>query len=223
MEDQAVSVWESLPKFTRRFVLAVLAIGILAFVVVDVRFRLLYLPGPVSQQVADGILYPPLDVAVGFYGVMVAASILMVVSSTKGAAHRDLLGVGSAWFAVTVPLLFDQLVDSFEVKLIIVLLFLYTGTLYWKGRRNNLFGLLLAPLTAAVAAGDALYHIGGSFCGGAGSSPCLAKAVSDVYLVMILLALGYLTIRARNEKLGRNSIVTLIIVALALFAGLLLF
>src|SRR5207249_2234267 len=136
----------------------------------------------------DGILYQPLVLSVLTYSVLVAASVLLVNSRSKGSANLELTLLGSAWILASVPLAFDFLVDSFELKVPVAILFVYAGLRYWKGVRNNPLGFVLAPLVTVIAAVDGMGHLAGSFCQPGGLDACSAKAVSDTYLVMMLLA-----------------------------------
>ncbi len=205
-----------------------MVLGFLQFVLVDMFFRLQqlalisrYLSGSASAIFfPDGILFQPLVASVLVYSGLVAASVLLVNSGSKGSADLELTLLGSAWILASVPLSFDFLVDSFELKLPVAVFFIYAGLRYWKGVRNNSLGFVLAPLVTAIAAVDGVGHLAGSFCQPSGLDACSSKAVSDTYLVMMLLALMYFTIRGRDELPSPLLILATIIVPIVILAGL---
>jgi len=211
-------------------VLATIILGFLQFVLVDIYFRLQQLT-LISKYFSgstpaiffpDGMLYQPLVASVAIYSILVAASVVVVNSGSKGSANIELTLLGSAWILASVPLTFDFLVDSFELKLPVAVFFIYAGLRYWKGVRNNSLGFVLAPLVTAIAAVDGIGHLAGSFCQQSGLDSCSAKAVSDTYLVIMLLALVYFTINGRDERPSMLLILTAILVLIVVLSGFVL-
>jgi hypothetical protein len=86
--------------------------------------------------------------------------------------------------------------------------------------RNNSLGFVLAPLVAAIAAVDGIGHVAGSFCQQSGLDSCSAKAVSDTYLVIMLLALMYFTVRGRDERPNPLLILATLLFPILILAGL---
>jgi hypothetical protein len=203
-------------------------LGFLQFVLVDIYFRLQqitlvskYFAGSTSPIFfPDGILYQPLVLSMLIYSVLLASSVLLVNSGSKGSANLELTLLGSAWILASVPLSFDFLVDSFELKIPMAVFFVYSGLRYWKGVRNNSLGFVLAPLVAAIAAVDGIGHVAGSFCQQSGLDSCSAKAVSDTYLVIMLLALMYFTVRGRDERPNPLLILATLLFPIVILAGL---
>lgn len=79
---------------------------------------------------------------------------------------------------------------------------------------------MLGPLVTIIAAGDGLGQLTGSFCQPSGLDACSAKAVSDTYLVIMLLALMYFTMRGRDERPSLPLILATIIVPILIIASL---
>lgn len=227
-QTSQLSDWESISPQRRRLVLTALVLGFSQFVLVDVYFRLQelasinqYLAGSASTEiVGDAIRYPPMVVSFLVYGILIGGSVLWVNSWTKKSANLELVLLGSAWILASIPLAFDFLVDSFELKLPVAVLFIYAGLRYWKGSRNNPYGFILAPLVTFIAAGDGIGHLTGAFCGPTGLDSCSAKAVSDSYLVMMLLALMYFSIRGRDKPPSRRLILVTIVVFATVLGGI---
>ncbi len=202
--------------------------GFAQFVVVDIFFRLQELTlinqylsgGTPASAIQDGILYQPLVVSMLVYGILVAASVMSVNSGKKNRDDLELTWLGSAWILASIPLLFDFLIDSFELKLPVAVLFIYAGLGYWKGARDNPFSFVLAPLVAFIAAADGIGHLTGSFCQPSGLDACSAKAVSDTYLVIMVLVLMYFTIRGRDERPSMLLILATVLVPIVVLAGL---
>lgn len=202
--------------------------GFAQFVLVDIYFRLRELAlinqylsgGTPASAIQDGILYQPLVVSTLVYGMLIAASVMLVNSEKNSHDDLGLAWLGSAWILATIPLLFDFLIDSFELKLPVAVLFIYAGLRYWKGARNDPFSFVLAPLVAFIAAADGIGHLTGSFCQPNGLDSCSAKAVSDTYLVIMILVLMYFTVRVRDERPSKLLILVTVLVPIVVLAGL---
>lgn len=167
----------------------------------DLYFRLQELPAIAQYQqglpadfIVDGIQYPPFVLSALVCAACIAGAIILVNSKTSGPGTARLTWLGSAWLLASIFLILDLMIDTFEVKWPVIILFAYVGVRYWKGARRNSLGLVLAPAVTLVAVLDGLNHAGGQDCAQTGLDACPAKAVSDLYLVIILLALTYLTI-----------------------------
>lgn len=131
--------------------------------------------------------------------MLIAASVILVNSKLKEGSAARLSWLGSAWLLASVVLVLDLMIDTFEVKWPIIILFAYAGLRYWKGVRRNLLSLVLSPAVAVIAALDGVNHFGGQDCVQTGLDACPGKAVSDIYLVIILLLLMYVTLKGLNK------------------------
>ena len=212
-EDQpapAGSVWDYLTVLQRRFVLAAIVLAFSQLILVDLFFRIQELPqinqllaeGSSPNLIEDGIAYPPFVISGLVCGLLVAASVIFVNSKLKEGSAARLSWLGSAWLLASVILVLDLMIDTFEVKWPIIILFAYVGLRYWKGARRNPLGLVLSPAVAVIAALDGANHFGGQDCVQTGLDACPGKAVSDVYLVVVLLLLMYVTIREHHRGPG---------------------
>ena len=217
------SVWEGLSQNQRKFIVVSLTVAIVQFVLVDVYFRLQqlsaingYLSGTTGEIPGDGITYLPLFLSLLVYGAAAAAPVALANFRAKPGLNPALL-LGSAWILASVALSFDYLVDSFEPKLAIAALFLFVGVRYWRGSADNSMAFILGPLVTIVAAGDGFAHISGLFCSASGLDSCSAKAISDSYLVMMLLPLTYFTVAYRERRPSPMLILAAVLVAIATF------
>ena len=210
------SVWGSLPDASRRLVTATLVFAFVQLLLVDVYFRLQelpqinqYLAGQPLNFVEDGIQYSPMVVSGLVCAVLIAAVVIYVNLKSRGSSTSGLYWLGGAWLIVSVALVLDLLIDTFEIKWPIIALFAYVGIRYWKGVRRNSLGLVLAPAVAVIGALDGLNHSSGQDCVTSGLDACSGKAVSDIYLVILLLILVYLTIQPylgqSNSKAATES------------------
>lgn len=211
--------WERLPTSLRQFVL-VAAIAGPAFVGAMTVWWAVIVLGSGSE--ADGIRFLPLVLSVVAYGILIGVAALLVARSAgPDPGDLALARLGNVWVLASIPLMFDFLIDSFPGKLAINVLFLVAGIRYWKGRRNSYLSLLLAPLTALIAVADGFGHLQGAFCSGSALDACPAKAVSDFYLVMILLGVTAVTVTGRTERPDPRKLVLAvlaIVVVLVVFA-----
>jgi hypothetical protein len=203
----AQTIWGSLETSQRRLISAALILGFSQLILVDLYFRLQelpqingYLAGGSLNFVEDGIEYPPFALSGVACGVMIAASIILVNSSVKGASTLEQRWLGSAWLLASAALVLDLMIDTFEVKWPVIILFAYVGFRYWKGSKRNALAVILAPSVAVIATLDGLNHLSGQDCVQSGLDACPGKAVSDIYLVIILLVLTYLTTIGLNQR-----------------------
>ena len=222
--------WGLLTTRQKRLVSTAIIAGLLQFFAVDFYFRLQqlsiinqYLAGNSGGLPSDGIRFLPLDASVVAYAALISGSALVVHSKAKNRAGLGFVLLGSAWVLASVPLMFDFLIDSFELKLPIAVLFVYSGVRYWKGNRNNPFSFVLAPLVTIIATLDGISHLSGSFCGQNGLDSCAAKAVSDTYLVIILLGLMYLTMSGRDRRPSLRLILIAVLAPILTVLGLAFF
>jgi hypothetical protein len=191
--------------------------------VVDVWFRLQEFSLGTKVIGGDGITYLPFDLSAVICGVLVAASVLVVALSNRGrTVEHETLQLGNAWMLASVPLVLDNLIDTFEVKIPIIILFVIVGLRYWKGIRNSHLSLMLSPFVALIVAADGLGHLAGNFCGPGGLDACSVKAISDTYLLMIMLVLTYLTIAGRNQRPRLMPLIMIILIFALALLGLLL-
>ena len=212
-ESAPRSVWESLSGRQRRFVSGALIIGFAQLILVDVFFRLQELSqiqqflagGTPSNLIEDGIQYPPFVWSGLACGTLVAASVILVNSKAKAGPAGKLTWLGSAWLIASALLVLDLAIDTFELKWPIIILFAYGGLRYWKGVRHNWLSLILAPVVALIAAGDGLNHFSGQDCVPTGIDACPGKAVSDIYLVIMLLMLLYATVKVSSDPTGDDE------------------
>ena len=219
--DNDLTIWDSISTTRRNLVLSALILGFSLFVLVDVFYRIQYLA---HGWGGDGILYLPLDLsAVGFASLVIFSVLSVILSSGPKNADPVALRLGAAWLLVSIPLVFDFLVDSFEARLPVVLLFIIVGIRYWKGHRKSYLSLILSPLVVFVAAADGLGHLQGNFCPPPGIDACSSKAVSDTYLVMVLLLLTFITIAGRSKRPGLVPLLIAVLLAALAVAGLALF
>jgi len=196
----STSVWQSLSVSERRFVLGALVIGFSQLILVDLYYRIQELPA-INQYYAgmqptilleSGINYPPFVVSGLVCIALLALPIILVTSQTKqGGASA--IWLGSAWLLATIVLIVDLMLDTFEIKWPVIILFAYAGLRYWRGVKRDSLSLILAPAIAVISGLDGLHHLSGQDCLQTGLDACPAKAVSDIYLVMMLLVLTYLT------------------------------
>ena len=193
------SVWTRLTGSERRFVLLAFTLG-LALVLATTAWWALDLLARGGS--GDGILFPPMVFALGMYTALVGiASVLPVRAAGADREIQGLARLGAVWALASIPLMFDYLLDSFPGKLLVNALFLVVGIRAWKGLRNSFLSLFLAPLTALIAVADGLGHMAGSFCAvGRALDACPAKAVSDFYLVMLLVVVTAVTLRSRTQR-----------------------
>jgi hypothetical protein len=221
------SIWKSIPPTERRFILLAISLAFVQLFVVDVYFRIQELSainqylGGQTQSIAipDGIQYWPFVLSGLVYALLVAASVILVNSSIKSTESIGLSWLGSAWLLASIPLVLDLLIDTFEVKWPIIILFVFAGFRYWKGIKNNSVSFVLAPAVTAIAAADGLGHLGGQFCPATGLDSCSAKAVSDLYLVAMLLFLTYLTLKGRDKRPGWLLIAAAVAIPIAILAS----
>jgi hypothetical protein len=205
-----LSVWNSISSKERRLVLFAIVLAFIQLLLADSYFRLQELPA-INQYLAgqasptflpDGIQYLPFVASGLVYASLIAFSVIVVNSRGGDNEVIALSWLGSAWLLASIALVLDLLIDTFEVKLPVIILFIYAGLRYWKGSKNNSLSLVLAPAVAAIAAADGMNHLGGQFCSATGLDACSAKAVSDLYLVIMLLSLTYLTLKGRDKRPG---------------------
>ena len=195
------TVWGSLTAFQRRLITALLVLGFSQLILVDTYFRVQELPqinqylagGPLSF-VEDGIGYPPFVLSALACCIMVAASIILVNSHVEGTSNVEPRWLGSAWLLASAVLVVDLLIDTFEIKWPIVILFAFAGIRYWMGSKRNFLPIILAPAVSVIAAVDGVNHLSGQDCVQSGLASCPGKGVSDIYLVIFLLILTYLTL-----------------------------
>jgi hypothetical protein len=204
------TVWDDLTVPQRRFVITAIILGFSQLILVDIFFRVQELPqihqflaqGSSPNFIEDGIQYPPFVISGLACGVLIAASAIFVNSKTTKGSPTKLSWLGSAWLLASLVLVLDLMIDTFEVKWPIIILFAYAGLRYWKGVRRNFLSLVLAPTVAVIAALDGLNHFGGQDCVQTGLDACPGKAISDMYLVIILLLLMYVTIKGLDKSSG---------------------
>ena len=206
------SAWSSLSYSRQLLVKAMLSIAFVQLLITDIYFRVQELP-QIYQYLSgasgitfieDGIGYPPFVVSALACGVLLAASVAIV--NLK--AGRDAFGsswLGSAWILASGLLVIDLAIDTFEVKWPIIALFVVVGFRSWKGPGRTSLGLILAPAVAAIAFLDGQNHLGGQDCASTGLATCQAKAISDVYLVLGLLVLTYVTAMAWRRTAAAQS------------------
>jgi hypothetical protein len=206
--DQLVqTVWGVLPVSKRRFVVAALIVGFSQLILVDLYFRIQELPqinqclagGPLSF-IEDGIQYPPFVLSGLACGVLVATSVILVNSSVRRNGTLGPSWLGSAWLLASCALIIDLMMDTFEVKWPVIILFAYVGLRYWMGSKRNVLAVVLALVMTVIAALDGLHHAGGQDCLQTGLASCTGKAVSDIYLTIALLILTYLTIYGLGQR-----------------------
>ena len=206
-----LSVWKGLSTAQRRFVTGALIVGFTQLFLIDLFFRLQELPqiqqvlagGTIpSSLIQDGIQYPPFVLSSLACGALVAATIILVNSTIKTGVAVKLAWLGSAWLLASALLVLDLAIDTFEFKWPVIILFAYAGVRYWKGVRRNWLSLILAPVVALIAAGDGLNHLSGQDCVLTGIDACPGKAVSDIYLVIMLLVLLYATVKVSIDLQG---------------------
>ncbi len=188
---------------------------ILAFVVLIggiVSFRLL-------TNISEGIESLPLGALSVIFSVLVIVSVAIATSKSKRIAGKELIWVGNLWMLSTIPLTFDYLIDSFDGKVIIIALFALAGFLYWKGVRNNWLGFMTSIVTTTLVAGDGLGHLRGEHCISSGFTACPVKAVSDFYLFMVLLILSYGTVSIRDRRPNLYTLLLTAFIAVSLFVG----
>jgi hypothetical protein len=220
------SIWSDLSSDRRRLVLTAIVLGLVQLLLVDVYFRVQELPA-INQYLSgqtssipfpDGIQYPPFVLSGLVYALLVALSVI-VVNERGQRVDPELSWLGSAWLLASIPLVLDLLIDTFELKWPVILLFVFAGLRYWRGVKNNALSLVLAPAVAAIAAADGLGHLGGQFCPSSGLDSCPAKAVSDVYLVMMLLVLTYFTLKGRDRRPGWLLVIAAVAIPALLLAS----
>ncbi len=224
------TVWDRLTVSERRMASFSLILAVVQFVLVDVYFRIQELPainaylsgGAPVEVPSDGIGYFPLVASMLLLAALVAWPVILA-NQKSGQMAKAGLFLGSAWILASVPLTFDFLIDSFEPKLAIVALFVFAGTRYWKGSTDNSVAFILAPLVTVIAAGDGFGHLSGLFCSSTGLSSCAAKAVSDAYLVVMLLPLAYFTVAYRDHRPTLFLVLATILTPVLIFLGLSLF
>ncbi|HZY46888.1 MAG TPA: hypothetical protein VFE96_03730 [Candidatus Bathyarchaeia archaeon] len=199
------SIWQNLPVFTKRFVLGALVLGFSQLILVDLYFRLQELPqiqqilagtAPPTIIIQDGIGYAPFVISALICGSLIIASVILVNSRPHEAEASQASWLGSAWLTASAILIVDLTIDTFEIKWPIILLFAYAGLRYWRGIRRNTLSLILAPIVTIIAGLDGLNHFSGQDCVQTGLDACPGKAVSDIYLVIVLLVLMYITARS---------------------------
>jgi len=152
--------------------------------------------------VEDGIEYPPFVLSALACGILVMGSIVLVDWKTKRASGSGQFWLGSFWLLASTALVLDLMIDTFEIKWPVIVLFVYVGVRYWKGARRSTPGLIVAPAVALVALIDGMNHISGQDCVSTGLDVCPAKGISDVYLVIILLVLTYVTATSYYRSRG---------------------
>jgi hypothetical protein len=202
-------------------------LGFAQLAILDIYFRIQELPAinqylagqSSSISISDGIQYWPLVLSGLVYAVLIADSVILVNSRVRGTESIGLSWLGSAWLLASILLVLDLLIDTFEVKWPVIILFVYAGFRYWKGIKNNSVGFILAPAVTAIAAADGLNHLGGQFCPATGLDSCPAKAVSDLYLVVMLLFLTYLTLKGRDKRPGWLLIAAAVAIPIAILAS----
>jgi hypothetical protein len=195
------SAWARLPLLSRRLIVVTIVIAFAQLLLVDVYFRLQelpainqYLAGQPLNFIEDGIQYTPMVVSGLIYAILIAITIIYADLKARKSGG-ELSWIGSLWLIASVALVLDLLIDTFEIKWPVIILFAYTGIRSWKGVRRNWLGLILAPAVAAIAILDGLNHASGQDCVSSGLDACPGKAVSDVYLVLVLMVLLYVTLR----------------------------
>lgn len=215
------TVWARLPVSRRRFVVLAAIAGFLLLALGTAWFAVLVLGGAAAT---DGIAFLPLGLAELAYAALIGASVLLVLRAAGSDPEvRSLARLGTLWALASIPLNFDYLLDSFPPKLAISALFVVVAVRYWKGDRNGYLSLLLAPLTAIIALADGLGHIAGNFCtASAALDACPAKAVSDLYLVMLLVGVIGVTLVGRTQRPDPKRLVLYVLVIVLLGAGFLL-
>lgn len=213
------SVWGRLASSQRRFALLAVVLGSASVLVGIAWASAAILAG---APAGDLILFPPSVVSVVVYAALIGTAALVVARSAGADPEmQSLARLGAMWALASIPLMFDFLIDSFPGKVLINLLFVVAGVRYWKGLRNSYLSLLLAPLTALIAMADGFGHLLGNFCSaGSALDACPAKAVSDFYLVMLMIGLTAVTLMARSQ---RPDFVKLALYVLAIVAVLAVF
>jgi hypothetical protein len=207
--------WDSILPAHRRFITAALVVGFASMVLTDVLLRLqLFTAGPSPSA---GIEFFPMDLWAFSFGGALIASVGLVFRFSSGTPDRKPLLLGSLWLLALIPLSVDYLIDSFEVKIPVMVLFAFAAVQYWKGSVDNPYAFVLAPLVSIIVVGDGLGHLGGAFCPPTGLDSCSAKAVSDLYLSLIMIGLTIVTLTSRSRRPSRNLIVATVLVWALLF------
>jgi hypothetical protein len=207
----SITAWRALSPAGRKLVLSALALAPALLVVAGIAYAQQDAPGGITEA----IRYPPLIVtALAYTGLVCAAIALGLRSGAASGVSGKTFWLGVAWLLASVPLVLDILLDTFELKLLVIALFLAIGITYWRGNQNSSLALFVAPFMVIVVVGDGLSHlVGGSFCGEVGIQSCSVKAVSDIYLFMIMLVLTFLTlyVRDRMPSLPQAAVVTVLL------------
>jgi hypothetical protein len=172
-----------------------------------------------GSSFSEGIEHIPLEISTVVFSAIIVASVFLVNRESKEVADRGLVWLGDAWMLLTIPFVFDFLIDSFYGKPLIMGLFAIVGILYWKGRRNNPLGFVVSFFTAAIVAGDGLGHLKGGHCVPTGITGCPVKAVSDFYLLMVLLPLTYATVATRDRRPSLPILLLTVFLAVSVFVG----
>jgi hypothetical protein len=193
--------WEGLPLYSRRLIIVTIVSAFAQLLIVDAYFRLQelpeinqYLAGQPLNFIEDGIQYPPMVVSGLICAILIAFTIIYADWKVREGGG-SMPWIGSLWMVTSVALVLDLLIDTFEIKWPVIILFAYTGLRSWKGAEHNWLGLILAPTVIVIAALDGLNHASGQDCVSGGLDACPGKAVSDIYLVFILFVLLYVTLR----------------------------
>jgi len=168
---------------------------------------------------SEGLRSAPLVASSTFFSGLVITSVLLVNRKSKEVTDRKLVWLGNSWMLVTIPLVFDFLVDSYYGKPVVIVFFALIGFRYWRGIRNTSLGFVISIFTSALVAGDGLGHLKGGHCVPTGFTGCPVKAVSDLYLLMMLLPLTYVTISSRSKRPSLPILLLTAFLSISVFIG----